>query len=150
MRLLIPPPVILAIAALLMWLVARLFDGLNAAFPLQQTLVLLLVALGVGLMAASAHAFYRVRTTINPMTPDKASALITSGVYRLSRNPIYLADALLLAAFAVWLGNGLCVPILAGFIWYIDRFQIRVEEHALVNRFGAEYQAYREAVRRWI
>jgi protein-S-isoprenylcysteine O-methyltransferase Ste14 len=68
----------------------------------------------------------------------------------LSRNPIYLADALLLAALTVWLGQPANAALLVAFVWYIDCFQIRAEEQALRTLFGADYAAWCDRVRRWL
>lgn len=150
MTLLVPPPLVLLIAATLMWGVTRMVEGGRVQFPLQLPLAALLFVAGAALMAAAALAFLRARTTINPMRPSDASRLLTEGVFRYSRNPIYLADALLLAGVGVWLGSPWNIILLAGFVWYIDRIQIRAEERALRKRFGRPYRRYCEEVRRWI
>lgn len=150
MALMIPPPVLLLITALLMWWVSNATPALILVFPFQALLSYALLVAALTLMFAAAWRFLRARTSINPMRPDAASNLITDGVFRISRNPIYLADALLLTAYAVWMGNPLCIPLLAGFIWYITCFQIRPEEHALAARFGDAYTAYSQRVRRWL
>ncbi len=71
-------------------------------------------------------------------------------MFAISRNPIYLADLLLLAALAVWFGNALNIALLALFVWYINRYQIAPEERALAQLFGEAYAAYRARVRRWL
>lgn len=150
MTLLIPPPVVAAICGAAMWAVARYagIGGINAAWlPVMAVIV---GAASVLLMLAAVASFIAAKTTINPLKPANASRLITTGVFRLSRNPIYLADLLLLAAFAVWLGNGFNAAWLAAFVWYINRFQIAPEEQALTARFGDDYVAYCARVRRWL
>jgi protein-S-isoprenylcysteine O-methyltransferase Ste14 len=87
---------------------------------------------------------------VNPRKPHEASALVTSGPYRFSRNPMYLADVLLLAAWAAWLANAAALIGLPLFIVYLNRYQIELEERALQARFGAAYAAYRATVRRWL
>jgi protein-S-isoprenylcysteine O-methyltransferase Ste14 len=113
-------------------------------------LALGLGAAGLVLDAAALAAFVRARTTVNPLRPEKSSALVRSGAYRLSRNPMYLGLALLLAGWAIWLANALALALLPAFVAWLDRFQIRPEERALAARFGAEYEAYRARVRRWL
>lgn len=96
------------------------------------------------------RAFTRAGTTIDPVHVQRASVLVTSGVFGRTRNPMYVSMALLLLSLAVLEGKW---PLLAGpilFILYIGRFQIRPEERALSARFGADYDAYRRRVPRWI
>ena len=91
-----------------------------------------------------------IRTTVNPLRPEKASSLVTSGIFRLTRNPMYLGLALIVAAAAAWYGNllgGFVVPM---FVLYINRFQIVPEERALAAKFGTAFDAYRSRTRRWI
>ncbi|MBM3344234.1 MAG: isoprenylcysteine carboxylmethyltransferase family protein [Betaproteobacteria bacterium] len=150
MRALIPPPVVAAILAAAMWLTQRVFAFANVSAPwLAPTAAVMLIA-GVMLFIAAGVSFMRARTTINPMKPANASALITTGIFALSRNPIYLADLLLLAAFALWLGNVINIVFLPAFVWYIKRFQIAPEEDALRALFGDAYAAYCAKVRRWL
>lgn len=93
--------------------------------------------------------FYRSRTTIDPRDPSKVTRLVTKGVYNYSRNPMYLALLLLLLAWGLWLGNAFNTIIAAGFVAYMNRFQIMPEEKALRDRFGKAYDQYAIRVRRW-
>lgn len=147
---LIPPPVVALLFGAAMWAVDRQVSAGRVESAWLPPIAGVLLAAGVLLLIAAVVSFIAARTTINPLHPAKASSLITTGVFRLSRNPIYLADLLLLAAFAVWLGNPLNVVFLAMFVWYIQRFQILPEERALAERFGASYAAYCARVRRWL
>lgn len=81
---------------------------------------------------------------------SKASALVTGGVYRWTRNPMYLGMAALLLAWGFWLANAGALAVISLFIAYLNRFQIAPEERALEARFGDEFTAYRARVRRWI
>jgi len=150
MNLLVPPPVVLALVAAAMWGIDRWLDTGRVAFTWQVPLAVALLVAGAGLMVAAAAALIAARTTINPMKPARASRLVTGGVFRWSRNPIYLGDLLILAALAVWLGQVANLALLPMFVAYIDRFQIWPEERVLAARFGAEYAAYRARVRRWL
>ena len=133
-----------------MWVIDRSVDAGRITSSLQIPAAVAFLAAGVGLMAAAVASFVAANTTINPLKPSRASRLVTSGVFRLSRNPIYVGDLLVLVAIAVWLGQAANIALLAGFVWYIDRFQIRPEERALSTLFGAEYAAYCARVRRWL
>ena len=144
----LPPPVVALLWALAMWVVARHV----AAFPLLRLegAAWCLGAVGGALFVAAGVPFLQRRTTINPMRPENASRLITDGVYRLSRNPIYLADALLLLAWGLWLADGVALLLVPGFVAFITRFQVKAEERALQARFGRDYSAYCAKVRRWL
>ena len=133
-----------------MWVIDRSVDAGRITSSVQIPAAVAFLAAGVGLMATAVASFVTANTTINPLKPSRASRLVTSGVFRLSRNPIYVGDLLVLVAIAVWLGQAANIALLAGFVWYIDRFQIRPEERALSTLFGAEYTAYCARVRRWL
>lgn len=146
----IPPPLIGALAAVAMWGAAA--PGTAFALPatVRTVLVALLVVAGLSFDLLGLLAFRRSRTTVNPLQPQRASALVTGGVYRITRNPMYLGMALLLLAWAVWLSAW---PALAGpvaFVLYITRFQIRPEERAMQANFGDEFARYAARVRRWL
>lgn len=146
----VPPPLVLAAVALFMWLAAQALPALHFAIPARGLMMALPAVLGAGIGGAAILQFWRAHTTANPMKPHDASTLVTGGIYRLSRNPMYLGDALLLLAWAVWLANVaafLGVPL---FVAYLNRFQIAVEERILEARFGTGYELYRRAVRRWL
>ncbi|MGH8618049.1 MAG: methyltransferase family protein [Burkholderiales bacterium] len=150
MNLLIPPPLVVAILAAAMWGTNRVFEAGRVTSSLQGPLALALLVAATVLMIAAVAPFVTAKTTINPLKPANASKLITGSVFRYSRNPIYLADLLLLAALAVWLGHLANVIWLVAFVVYINRFQIRPEEAALTILFGAEYATYCARVRRWL
>ncbi|NNE78150.1 MAG: isoprenylcysteine carboxylmethyltransferase family protein, partial [Pricia sp.] len=93
--------------------------------------------------------FARLRTTINPTQPSKANKLVDGGIYAYSRNPMYLALLLILLAWGIWLGNAFNTLLAAGFVAYMNRFQIVPEEQALLDIFGKAYRKYCINVRRW-
>ncbi len=150
MQLLIPPPLVLVIAGVAMWAMDRMLPFARVTSTLLPPLAMALLVSGLVLMIAAAASLVLSRTTINPLRPDNASRLITSGIFRRSRNPIYLGDLLLLAAWALWLGNALNAAWLGAFVWYIQRYQIAPEERALSRLFGETYRTYCANVRRWL
>lgn len=150
MPLLIPPPLVVALFGYAMWLLAGRLPFGGFAFALQRPLAGLVLLAGLGLMAAAAWTMFRARTTVNPLKPERATRLVTAGVFARSRNPIYLGDALILAALALGFGNWLNFLLLPLFVWFIGRFQIEPEEQALQRLFGAEYRDYCARVRRWL
>ena len=104
----------------------------------------------MGASLAGVIEFRRARTTVDPTRPEHSSAIVSGGIYSLTRNPMYLGFLLILAAWAAWLGNlPACLALLA-FVQYMNRFQIAPEERVLGARFGAPYEAYRQRVRRWL
>ncbi|MEM8772155.1 MAG: isoprenylcysteine carboxylmethyltransferase family protein [Pseudomonadota bacterium] len=151
MKLLIPPPLVGLIIAGLMWLVAmRLGAALSFDFPARKTIAWMIAAPGIAIELIAVASFFHARTTVNPMAPGRTSKLVTGGLYRISRNPMYLGLGIVLTAWAVALGNPLNAGLLALFIWYITEFQIKPEEAAMREKFGADYEAYCSRTRRWI
>jgi protein-S-isoprenylcysteine O-methyltransferase Ste14 len=146
----IPPPVVGALVAAAMWSVATLGPQLPIADGPRYAVVALLVAAGVVFDLTGLLAFRASRTTINPLKPERTSTLVTGGVYRFSRNPMYVGMALLLLAWAVHLSALLPFGGPLAFVLYITRFQIRPEERVLARIFGEEYAAYAARVRRWL
>lgn len=146
----IPPPLVAALLAVGMWLTDGALPALRVAFAMRLPAAVFLAGAGLALVAAAVIAFLRHRTSINPMMPARATRLIIGGVYRISRNPIYLGDLLLLTAFATWLANAANIVFLIGFVWIMNRWQIAAEEQALQRIFGARYTNYCSQVRRWI
>ncbi len=108
------------------------------------------MAAGLGLKIAAALAFRARGTTVNPISPERSAALVVDGLYRVTRNPMYLGSALILAGWALHLGAWVAILTVPFFVLYMNRFQIGPEERALSALFGADYDAYRARVRRWI
>jgi len=105
---------------------------------------------GVFIAVSGVVQFRRVGTTVNPMSPDRARAVVRDGVYRLSRNPMYLGMAAALIGLSLLLGSWAGLPVAAGFCAYLSRFQILPEERMLLASFGEPYARYMDEVRRWL
>ena len=146
----IPPPLVGALAALGMWWLARQSAPPALPFPVRVGLALALGVIGLAFLAPAGAAFRRAHTTVNPLKPEAASALVVAGVYRFTRNPMYVGFASLLLAWAAWLAAPATLLGPAFFVAYITRFQILPEERALRERFGESFDAYRRRVRRWL
>lgn len=149
---LIPPPVVGAVLALAMWVASWL--GLPPSLPLGDVarygVVALLFAIGLGFDVLGLLAFRAARTTVNPLHPERATALVSGGIYRITRNPMYVGMLCLLLSWATFLAS---LPAFVGpvlFVLYITRFQIIPEERILRERFGESYAAYAQRVRRWL
>ncbi len=146
----IPPPIVAACFALLAWLFAPVEARASLAASSRIALGVAIALLGGAIAAAGSVRFHRAKTTVNPLHPEKASALVTTGIYRYTRNPMYVGMALVLLGFAAWLWWWPAVLAAAGFAAYITRFQILPEERALAQKFGAQYGQYCRSVRRWV
>ena len=147
----IPPPLAGLICGALAWFASYAAANPTAiAFPIRLTAALALVVLGFSIALAGVRAVLRAKTTLNPIKLETSSALVTSGIYHYTRNPMYLGMATWLLAWSAWVGTpvGLLGPAL--FMLYMNRFQIGPEERALNKLFGTEFAAYLTRVRRWL
>lgn len=146
----IPPPVVAALLASAMWglsLVAPLIDV--PAF-IRVTAAVAIALLGASFDLAAVITFLRRHTTVNPMKPEKTSVLVCSGVYKVTRNPMYVGLLCLLVAWVVYLSTAWAMPGPLVFVLYINRFQIAPEERMLLAKYGESYSAYTARVRRWL
>lgn len=150
MSLRIPPPLIALVSLLLMWLFAEQLPALQVPVPYSGLIAGFLVVVGLAIDITAILAFRRAKTTVTPLNPEKASRLVVSGLYRFSRNPMYLGMLIILSGAAIWFGTPISILILIGFVGYITTFQIKPEEARLDQLFGEEYRAYRQRVRRWL
>jgi protein-S-isoprenylcysteine O-methyltransferase Ste14 len=144
----IPPLIVCMAIASGMWLVSYTLPAF--AYP-----PLRIVAVGIGIAGAALTgsamlSFWIAHTTANPMKPSSASFLVTSGVYRFTRNPMYVGLLLLLVGWALYVANVLAFVFLPAFILYMNQFQIKPEERALTARFGRKYLEYASRVNRWL
>jgi protein-S-isoprenylcysteine O-methyltransferase Ste14 len=146
----IPPPILMLLAAALMWALHRWMPLGHWIAPPWDRLGGLPGAVGIAIAVAAVVRFRQARTTVNPMDPSKASRLVTDGVFRFSRNPMYLGLLLLLIGWAVWLGSASPWLIPPLFAIVITVVQIIPEEQALGQLFGEQYLSYRRSVARWI
>lgn len=146
----IPPAVQLVLFAALMWGLANVTPNLGLDRSLQVWLYRGLTVLGGLIVILGWWDFRRARTTVDPTRPHKASSLVVTGVYRLSRNPMYLGFGLLLLGWAAFLDNGYSLLLLPLFVAGLTQLQIKPEEKALRQRFGEEWEDYARRVRRWI
>lgn len=146
----VPPLAVGALLAALIWLVSGLVPGFNFVFPAREFLALTLAIAGAMIIVLGVVSFRRAKTTVNPMKPESSSSLVISGIYKLSRNPMYLGFLLVLVGWAVFLSNALAFVFVPAFIFYMNLFQIDPEERALGGKFGQEFLDYKSRVRRWL
>ena len=146
----VPPPAVTAVIAVAMWGISSVTPPLELPSVVRVVVVALFFLTGACISIAGVVAFRRKKTTINPMKPETTSALITSGIYRFSRNPMYVGILFALVAWAAFLSSAWALIGPATFVLYINRFQIEPEERVLERLFGATYSSYKSAVRRWL
>ena len=146
----IPPPVVALIFAVLMWVISLITPAFQIATPLRLVIFAGLAVLGGSLAISGFRAFGNAQTTVDPSTPERATALVTTGIYQITRNPMYLGMTIVLLGWAVFLASlaALIGPVL--YALFLTRFQIVPEERALTGIFGAAYEGYRSRVRRWL
>lgn len=147
----IKPPIVAVIAIIIMF-------GLDYWLPNDKLgvgqyrlgMALGLILIGLMLAMTGVKKFIQAETTIHPDLKHATNKLVTNGIYRLSRNPMYLGMLLNLLAIAVWLNNWLTIGVCIGFVCYITQFQIKPEERFLQQKFGKQYTDYCQKVRRWL
>ncbi len=150
MELKIPPAALALVFSVIMWLVARVMPVADIALEYRLGAGAALAAAGFIIALAGIITFRRAGTTIHPTRPHTASALVTTGIYRHTRNPMYLGILLGLSGWGVFLASLPALFVLPLFVAYMTRFQILPEERSMTALFGAEFTAYSRDVRRWI
>jgi protein-S-isoprenylcysteine O-methyltransferase Ste14 len=134
----------------MMWGIAKAAPAIEMSAGLRFALVAILATLG-GMCAFSGfYAFGRAKTTISPIHIEEASALVTTGIYHYTRNPMYIGLLMLLLAFTAYLAVPWALVGPLAFALFIARFQIIPEERVLAAKFGDAYRAYQAQVRRWL
>ncbi len=146
----IPPALLLILFSLLMWLVVQFVPVLSFAWIWTKPLSWVFYAAGLIFILSGIISFKQANTTVDPTQPERASAMVTSGIYQYTRNPMYLGFLLCLTAWAVRLSNPACWLFLPLFVLYLNRFQIKPEERMLSKLFKQDYTDYLGRVRRWI
>lgn len=146
----IPPPLLGLVTGLMMWLLSQLLPTLSMVSSNLYRVGIVIILAGLCLDVVALLQFRKNNTTISPLSPEKASTMVINGLYKYSRNPMYLGLLIVLTGWAFFLGNlasFACLPI---FVRLITRFQIIPEERILRETFGEPYEKYLTQVRRWI
>lgn len=146
----VPPPIVAMVVAFAMWEIAWRVPGATVAVPARDTAAMALAVLGLVVEGAGAWRFVRARTSVDPTHPTSVTTLVTGGIYRFTRNPMYLGDLIILLGWGVHLANPLALALSALFVLTMDLVQIPPEERAMEALFGEAYSEYRARVRRWI
>ena len=144
----IPPPIVTLVSALLIFFSRELFP--NYVFEYQSILGIAIFISGLMILFSAVSLFKEKETTVNPMSPEKASSLVVDGVFKYTRNPMYLG----LLIFQIGLGMSLKfihITLFSIFTFFVfDYFVIRREEKYLEKKFKNEYLVYKNKVRRWL
>lgn len=146
----VPPPVLALIFFAIIWVASRQLPSLAFDMPGSHYWGIGLAGTGIILALAGVIEFRKAETTVNPTKPSTTSAMVTSGVYRLSRNPMYLGLLFVLTGWATALSHVLAFLFLPAFVAYLNRFQITPEERVLSAKFGEAFATYTQAVRKWL
>ena len=150
MQLKIPPALQAFIFGLSMWIIDKYFTIGNFTFIGQKITAKIIFFVGILITFLAILSFKKAKTTSDPTNPSKATSLVTNGIYKYSRNPMYLTIVIVLFSWMIALGNVFNVIILFIFVYYITTYQIKPEEEALTKLFGEDYRLYCKKVRRWI
>lgn len=146
----IPPIALVAIFTLAMTALAYLATGFSLDIPYSEVISAVFVFSGCAIVLAGVITFRKHQTTVNPLTPEASSTIVTTGVYGFSRNPMYLGFSLVLAGVAAYTNNIASIALVPVFIVYMTEFQIKPEERALHAKFRETFSRYTATVRRWV
>jgi protein-S-isoprenylcysteine O-methyltransferase Ste14 len=150
LKLKIPPPIVFFIAIACMWFIELIIPSLSYTLPFQKTVAMILSIIGGVFGVSSILTFVFSKTTINSVQVDAVSSLVSSGVYSITRNPMYLALLFVLLGWACILSNILALIVIPMYVLYMNYFQIIPEEIALESKYGDKFVQYKTKVRRWL
>jgi protein-S-isoprenylcysteine O-methyltransferase Ste14 len=145
----IPPPIVAVIFGVIMWGTALLIPAENISPVIKYSTVLLFLVVGSLFLAPAGISFIRAKTTVNPLKPETTTSLVTTGIYQITRNPMYVGFSMFLCAWAAYLGSFMLLAFVALYMLYIHRFQILPEEKALETIFAEDFFEYKRKVRPW-
>ena len=146
----IPPPIVALLVGAAMWAVARLLPAVDLTGQWRLLVAGVCAGLGVIVSILGVWAFRHAKTTVNPVKPEKASSVVSGGIYSYTRNPMYVGLTAVLAGWAIWLSVPWVFLGPVAFLLYMTRFQIIPEERVMSSKFGHAYDDYRQRVRRWL
>ena len=146
----IPPLIQVFLVGFGMLAISRLIPSLTLSIPASISIGVVVVLIGAIVALAGVLEFRKVKTTVDPRYPQKSEILVITGIYKISRNPMYLGFLILLFGWFVILENVATLLLLPIFLLYINQFQIKPEEKFLLKKFGSDFSQYCNKVRRWI
>jgi len=144
----IPPPIVTLVFGLSIYFSRGMFPAVEVWYSFYLGVFLLF--LGFFILISAVRLFRKDKTTVNPLSPDQATKLVTDGIFKYSRNPMYLGMALVLASIAVFFNLLGGIILIALFCAYITKFQIIPEERAMSDLFSDDFDKYIKETRRWV
>ena len=144
----IPPPIVTLIFGLSIYFSRGIFQLVEIKYSFYFGILLLV--LGFVILISAVRLFRKDKTTVNPLSPEQATKLVTDGIFKYSRNPMYLGMALVLGSIAVFFNLIGGIILVALFCAYITKFQILPEERAMRDLFSDDFDKYTKVTRRWI
>ena len=144
----IPPPLLVVILVVSNYFSSKKIDLIH--LPNQDFISILILLIGMLILINPIFKFIKSKTTIDPIKFKKVNKLITSGIYKYSRNPMYLGLLMIVISTSIFFLNILSITTPFLFYCWINRFQIKREEIFLTEKFGKEYLLYMTKTRRWI
>lgn len=146
----IPPLALTALALVTILAAGQWLQLAGLPFPGHRVVSIAALIMGITVLSGAVLQFRLQHTTVDPRVPAKASEFVAKGLYRYSRNPMYLGMALVLMGAAAWHANVVGYVVVGMFCAYLTEFQIKPEELALEGLFGSDYASYKARVRRWM
>ena len=144
----IPPPIIALMCIAINYLSTHFINPLK--FPNIEIIGVFILLAGLVTAFLGYLLFKKYKTTVNPINPEETTILVTTGIFSITRNPMYLGLFFVICSTVLFFGSWFGIIILMFFVWYINKFQIIPEEEAMEKLFGVKYDEYRQKVRRWI
>ena len=144
----IPPPLIVLVLIVSIYFSSKKIDPIN--IPLQLEISIFILSAGILIFVNPVLQFIKSKTTVNPIQFEEVNKLVTSGIFKYSRNPMYLGMLMIVLSTSIFYLNiySILTPLL--FMLWINKFQIKREEEFLIEKFGDEYLSYKKKTRRWI
>ena len=146
----IPPPIVAILCGLGIVYLPDLFGLEGFEIPLQGWVAGVVIVFGLSFDLMGLLEFRKHATTISPLSPNKSVLVVSSGIYRITRNPMYLGMAIVLVGVTIAFGSAIGLLMVLVFVLYITRFQIKPEERILEAKFGEAFVDYKAKVKRWI
>ena len=144
----IPPPLIVLVLIVSIYFSSIKIDLIN--IPLQMEISIFILSVGILIFVNPVLQFIKSKTTVNPIQFEEVNKLVTTGIFKYSRNPMYLGMLMIVLSTSIFYLNiySILTPLL--FMLWINKFQIKREEEFLTEKFGNEYLSYKKKTRRWI
>ncbi|MBN2730853.1 MAG: isoprenylcysteine carboxylmethyltransferase family protein [Balneolaceae bacterium] len=146
----IPPGLLLLSFIAFIWVISTALPRFNLSAFGHYILLFTFAGAGLFISLTGVNSFRKADTTVNPLEPQRASFLVRSGIYKYTRNPMYLGFVFILSGWAFFRGSFYSLAIVAVFIFYMNRYQIKPEERELESIFGEQYVRYKKDVPRWL